>query len=49
MLIITGREILCMAAKQGQNFLFYLPNTTKCIQLVSVMLLGLADARTRPG
>jgi hypothetical protein len=31
-------RILCMAAKHGPNALFCMPNTTKCILLVSVML-----------
>jgi succinyl-CoA synthetase alpha subunit len=36
-------RIACMAAKQGPNVLFCIPNRTKCILLVSVM------AREVPG
>jgi hypothetical protein len=35
---ITESRILCMEDKQGPNVLLCIPNRTKCILLVSVML-----------
>jgi hypothetical protein len=34
-------KILLMAAEQGPNVLFYMPNRTKCFLLVSVMTSAL--------
>jgi hypothetical protein len=40
----TEMRILLMAANQGPNALFCMPNRTKCILLISVVMAGSSDA-----